>query len=90
MKFHHFITLLMILVIVIIGCRGEFGYDIEQKVKNLPCCQTLAPSGSALVTFVWHDGEIIKAWYDDIETITDSTKIVRRRQAQMLINNLKK
>lgn len=61
-------------------------WAIEQTVTT-NCC---ARGESSLATFVWHDDEIIAAYYDPLATLNDSTKIKRRMQAQTLIDNLKK
>ena len=84
-------SIIALLVVGCFGCYGEFGtYSVEQEVRVMDCCKNLSPSGTCLITYVWHNGEIIEAWYDDLPTITDSTKIFRRKQAKQVIANLKK
>jgi hypothetical protein len=81
-------TLLLTAVILISSCQ-MVGYSVEQEVRaGSP--RTLCPSGSCFVTYVWHNGEILQAWYDDAIAIPDSMPSYRRRQADSLIAKLKK
>jgi hypothetical protein len=41
------------------------------------------------VTTVWKDREIIKSWYDNPNTITDSIKNARIKEGLRLLNNTK-
>lgn len=78
---------LILLALVLSGCASLFD-GVEQEVRKN--CSPLVESGTALVTYVWHDTEIVKSWYDDIETITDSIVELRQRQGDSILATLKK
>jgi hypothetical protein len=45
--------------------------------------------GYCYVTIVWKDRDIIKSWYDNPNTITDSIKNARIKEGLHLLNNTK-
>lgn len=59
---------------------GEKGYWIKQQYRTN--VEGLTKSGEAIVTYIWKDGNIIKAYYDDFPKITDSIKTLRIKEAK--------
>ena len=77
--------LLILLLIFLTGCLRT---KVEQEHMRDPIlCEE---SGHCYVTYVWFRGEIIASWYDDIQTITDSIVLLRRKQGEKILNSLSK
>jgi len=55
-------------------------YFIEQAYTQ----KTITPV-EAYATYVWHRGGILKSWYDDYNTMTDSSKRARIEDAKKYI-----
>ncbi len=66
------------------GCGYVVGYSVKQEVREMK----YSPETN-LVTYVWGNGKIIKAWYDDIDKVDSSLVRYRQAQADSLIVALK-
>lgn len=67
---------------------GSCSY-VEQEIRT-DDHRNICPSGTCFVTYAWYKSEIARAWYDDINTVTDSLVQLRKRQADSLVKALKK
>lgn len=77
----------LLLAAVFVGCEPGVDKDgVSQELDKH--CEGLTQSGTALVTYVWYDGEIAKAWYDDINTVNDSLVAVRKKEGGELLHAL--
>jgi aspartate/tyrosine/aromatic aminotransferase len=75
------IALIAITLLVLASCN-----KVEQEVRKVN--SIVAPSGTALVTYVWYDDNIITAWYDDIYKVNDSLIKVRQEQGKALLKTI--
>lgn len=63
---------------------GFFGGRVEQEVRNRCDGETV------VATYIWYDGELIKAYYTPIDSLKENTLKLRREEAQRLLDNLQK
>lgn len=85
MKRGNFIKSLAIIILLsysLVGCIGVGSSKDGVMVKFDYRLYNLTKSGTGMVTYVWHDGDIIKSWYDDMADITDSLIDVRKKQGK--------
>ena len=66
------------------SCGYIIGYRVEQEVSYAPYSADVN-----LYTSVWHDGEIIQMWKDDVDKVTPALVKHRAAQADSLIVALK-
>lgn len=46
--------------------------------------------GTKFATFVWHDTKIVKAWFVDIDKLTDSIKVHHKEAGEALLKTINK
>ena len=73
---------ILILSVFAISCK-YIGLHTEQEVRDGFC------GNRQLVTYVWKDNEIIRSWYDPIESMTPELIQLRQRQADSVVAMLK-
>lgn len=79
-----FIILFTIIGIWIVWFTGYAGGRIEQEYKETVCTR-------GYYTFVWKNGNIVKTWTDNMDSIVIHPEIPKQRwqQGQMLLKSLK-
>lgn len=76
----------ILLAVVIQSCIFTPGYYIEQEIAD-----NYFKPGAFLKTRIWHNGDIIKSWHDEISLYTpDTIKCYRYKQAKEFVIKLKK
>jgi hypothetical protein len=69
--------------------RGyAYGFAVKQEIRE-DRMSIFCPSGNCFVTYVWHEGEILESWRDDVVSMPDTMPAFRRRQGEDLIKKLK-
>ena len=75
---------LMLVAVLFTSCQLTTGYYIEQEVRESEHSYDVN-----FVTYVWHRGKIIKAWYDPIDSVNTNIVTKRKIQADSLVSALK-
>lgn len=70
-----------------IGCSRLGGTYVEQEVRN--DCGAVCKSGHCFVTYVWYKMKIVKSWYDDVDSLSDSLINERKLRGEAIIDMLK-
>ena len=79
------LCLCALLAVVVSSCEFTTGYYIEQEIADHAC-----EPGAFLKTKIWHKGDIVKSWYDEIEFDTpDTLKCYRLKQAHKFVEKCK-
>lgn len=75
---------LVILITILVSSCGNY-YTVEQEIRESK--YTLK---TEFATYVWCNNEIIKVWYDPIDSVNSTLVKIRQAQADSLIAALKK
>jgi len=81
--------LFILIVFLFIKCDYVNENYVTQHVED-GCYNLCNTQGLCFVTRVRYKGKIIKSWYDNPETISDSTVCYRKQQADDFLERVKK
>lgn len=84
MKLKHISLITVLLVMVMIGCRGEFGPVIEQGILDD------RHDDYSYYTMVWYHGDIVFSKWEHTQTLTDSIVIADYKSAVVVKNAILK
>lgn len=82
-------TLLSLSAILLISCDNP-NTRVEQIPSSIQFDKSICGGKYCVGTYIWFKGNIIYSRYDNLETITDSILLVRRKEAQRILDAINK
>lgn len=85
----HTLTLITLSSILLSSCENP-NTRVEQKPSSIMFDKSICGSPYCVGTYIWFQGNIVYSRYDNLETITDSILLVRRKEAQKILDAINK
>lgn len=85
----HTLTLITLSAILLSSCENPHT-RVEQKPSSIMFDKSICGSPHCVGTYIWFEGNIVYSRYDNLETITDSILLVRRKEAQRILDAINK
>lgn len=85
----HTLTLITLSAILLSSCENPHT-RVEQIPSSIRSESSICGSPHCVGTYIWFQGNIVYSRYDNLETITDSILLVRRKEAQRILDAINK
>ena len=76
-----------IIIVLMVILFSSCSFRIEQEIRKYEDNDN--KKRAYYCTFVWHNGEVIKSWFDRLESMPDSIPCVRKGQAKFFVKKVK-
>lgn len=83
------LTLIALSAIVFSSCENPYT-RVEQIPSSITYDNGICGGRHCIGTYIFYKGNIVYAKYDNLETVTDSMLLVRRKEAQRILDAINK